>query len=503
MNFRDGWNAPLWLCCDPVWFDKLSWGRIWSCVDTWHCLRIKATRLQRWNVRLCTTTSTYTWRSAPEIFRTIVLHCSLVSLITLLIIVISEHRALFCVIVWPWHWNGCFIVAIVKRYFDYFGDYICWFSLGDCWMTKFECNVWNIQLLNLKGLWKPPMMRRKYWTKLTCIANHYIYKTLNPLVNHITTELRNQWIVIHYSSSTLAQASLFAIVVAKLDTCTAIVGSKWMAMETLILENTHRGVLVLPVIINEIGKILLVLEEALANHIHKGHRDTKHHNGHRHDNHRTPVIIISNVTIINRTQMDMKPLDHCVSTTGPELAISHLRVGLPKLENWCRNIQMGLGLAFHMSQNCTCNGRWMQGEFKLLTPTSRAEVVAIDKKQGSPDVDASNETCILQTPAVKLICMVSVGNSRWRALVDTGANMTIICHDVLTKLTKQQQQKLQATDVRILNVSGQQMAVEGKLKVKFRIADMNLKAECHVVTHLQHSIILGMDFLVNIKLQLT
>ena len=145
----------------------------------------------------------------------------------------------------------------------------------------------------------------------------------------------------------------------------------------------------------------------------------------------------------------------------------------------------------------------MQGEFKLLTATSRAEVVVIDKKQGSPDVDASNETCIPQTPAVKLICMVSVGNSRWRALVDTGANMTIICHDVLTKLTKQQQQKLQATDMRILNVSGQQMAVEGKLKVRFCIADMNLKAECHVVTHLQHPIILGMDFLVNIKLQLT
>ena len=69
--------------------------------------------------------------------------------------------------------------------------------------------------------------------------------------------------------------------------------------------------------------------------------------------------------------------------------------------------------------------------------------------------------------------------------------MTIIRHDVLSKLPKQQQGKLQPTTARLINASGKPMDLEGKIK----IADMKLAAECHVVTQLQHPIILGMDFL--------
>ena len=54
----------------------------------------------------------------------------------------------------------------------------------------------------------------------------------------------------------------------------------------------------------------------------------------------------------------------------------------------------------------------------------------------------SSEACILRAPAEKLTCRVSVGNQRWRALVDTGATMTVIRHDVLNKLPQPQQRKL-------------------------------------------------------------
>ena len=73
--------------------------------------------------------------------------------------------------------------------------------------------------------------------------------------------------------------------------------------------------------------------------------------------------------------------------------------------------------------------------------------------------------------------------------------MTIIRHDVLNKLPKLQQRKLQPTTTRLINASGRPMDLEGKIRLTVKIADMKLPAECHVVTHLQHPIILGMDFL--------
>ena len=66
---------------------------------------------------------------------------------------------------------------------------------------------------------------------------------------------------------------------------------------------------------------------------------------------------------------------------------------------------------------------------------------------------------------------------------------------MLSKLPKQQQGKIQPTTVRLINASGKPMDLEGKINLIIKIADMKLAAECHVVTHLQHPIILGMDFL--------
>ena len=62
--------------------------------------------------------------------------------------------------------------------------------------------------------------------------------------------------------------------------------------------------------------------------------------------------------------------------------------------------------------------------------------------------------------------------------------MTIIDHDVLDKLSNMQKSKLQPTNLKIVNASGEQMATEGKIRVNFQIADMKMNGECNVVTHL-------------------
>ena len=79
------------------------------------------------------------------------------------------------------------------------------------------------------------------------------------------------------------------------------------------------------------------------------------------------------------------------------------------------------------------------------------------------------------TPYEKSICKVSVGNQSWRAL--------------------QQQRKLQPTSTRLVNASEQPMDLKGKINIKIKIADMELNSMCHVVKHLAHPIIIGIDFL--------
>ena len=123
-------------------------------------------------------------------------------------------------------------------------------------------------------------------------------------------------------------------------------------------------------------------------------------------------------------------------------------------------------------------------------------MAAHQDQQGSQGTSSSSEACVLlRNPIDKLTCRATVGNQRWRALVDTGANITIIRHDVLNKLSNQQKQQLQPSDVRIVNASGDRMALEGKMRIPIKISDMKLIADCHVVTQLEHPIILGMDFL--------
>ena len=84
-----------------------------------------------------------------------------------------------------------------------------------------------------------------------------------------------------------------------------------------------------------------------------------------------------------------------------------------------------------------------------------------------------------------------MGNQIWRALLDTGATMTIIRKDVLDKLPLDQQRKLQPATTRLINASGQPMDLAGKINIKIKIANMKLDAVCHVVTQLPHPIIIG------------
>ena len=96
--------------------------------------------------------------------------------------------------------------------------------------------------------------------------------------------------------------------------------------------------------------------------------------------------------------------------------------------------------------------------------------------------------------------LTKIQNFQLRALVDTGAALSLLKADIYNNL--KYRPKLQRTDVSLQSANGSSIKVLGSIDLDFKIAGIKLKHEFIVVTDLNRNIILGRDFLMKNKVRI-
>ena len=102
----------------------------------------------------------------------------------------------------------------------------------------------------------------------------------------------------------------------------------------------------------------------------------------------------------------------------------------------------------------------------------------------------------------KLTCHVRLAHKfETVALVDTGANISILKETIFRSLPAQFR-RLQKSTVRVVSATGDALNVIGKAEIPLKIGTQNIKQEFTVVGNLKQSCILGLDFLRKHKINL-
>ena len=98
--------------------------------------------------------------------------------------------------------------------------------------------------------------------------------------------------------------------------------------------------------------------------------------------------------------------------------------------------------------------------------------------------------------ASKLTCPVSIGQQRYRAILDTGSMICVARRDVYDRLPRRFK-NLKETKLVIRDASGRPLDVLGMITCDIRIEGIKAPCDFYVVSHLQTSMIIGVDFLKN------
>lgn len=91
--------------------------------------------------------------------------------------------------------------------------------------------------------------------------------------------------------------------------------------------------------------------------------------------------------------------------------------------------------------------------------------------------------------------LINVGNKRIRALLDTGASITIVSQEFLGKTCYKDSPLLSAKHPKVKGVTGNYLKVLGMLDIEIFIDGMVFVHSVHVIQDLHYSFILGLDFL--------
>ena len=100
----------------------------------------------------------------------------------------------------------------------------------------------------------------------------------------------------------------------------------------------------------------------------------------------------------------------------------------------------------------------------------------------------------------KCTCQVVLGKQRFRALIDTGASVSIVSERSLT--SKFHAQKILPASISLKTVSGQHLQVLGKIFLKLKVGNSLVSHWFHVVKGISNSFILGFDFISGNNVQL-
>ena len=99
-------------------------------------------------------------------------------------------------------------------------------------------------------------------------------------------------------------------------------------------------------------------------------------------------------------------------------------------------------------------------------------------------------------------CNVSFGKFAVSALIDTGAEISLIRQDVFNKIPREYVLDHAQPTCSLLGVTGHQLQVSEKALVKMRSGQRVVEQEVHVVENIAKQMILGIDFLENHKAKL-
>ena len=89
-------------------------------------------------------------------------------------------------------------------------------------------------------------------------------------------------------------------------------------------------------------------------------------------------------------------------------------------------------------------------------------------------------------------CIIKIENRKYRSLVDTGAEISLINEKVIAHL--KYRPDIKPENVRISSVSGDLVKVLGKTELEIKIGKTKIKQEFRVVKNINHNIILGQDW---------
>ena len=90
-------------------------------------------------------------------------------------------------------------------------------------------------------------------------------------------------------------------------------------------------------------------------------------------------------------------------------------------------------------------------------------------------------------------CVVEINKTRWRALVDTGAEVSLISESMYSRLRKPP--KLKVVNQELQGAGGHSLSVKGVITLTFRLGKREYEQNCYVVRDASRNMILGCDFL--------
>ena len=141
----------------------------------------------------------------------------------------------------------------------------------------------------------------------------------------------------------------------------------------------------------------------------------------------------------------------------------------------------------------------MRSEFKLPGCGRQAEAdhASVDQRlnQSVSTADQITKKVILNVHEGSRpnSCLVFINKTRWRALVDTGADICIINDKMYRKIRPKQ--GLRPISHLLQGAGGKQLAVRGITEIEFKLGTKMYKHKFYVIKNSTRNMILGLDFL--------
>ena len=111
----------------------------------------------------------------------------------------------------------------------------------------------------------------------------------------------------------------------------------------------------------------------------------------------------------------------------------------------------------------------------------------MDDQKGSINSSSGNQKA--------KFCTISFQNANCNALVDTGAETTLISENVFEKLHKKQIRSITEPKVVLSGVTGHELKITKSAQICFKFGKLKLCHQFHVVKCFKYDVLLGMDFL--------